>query len=810
MNKPSTIARIAWAICILIGIVLSLKALREPDLWWMYRTGEWMLENGQVTKSDPFSYTFAGTEWINVKWFFEVLIATGKNWFGVEFIFVFQALVTLLILTFFYKSANLIQQATSEESDYKNTPFAGLIFTGLLMLFTIDYRLIGRPEMTSHAMVAIYLWLFWKHYYQPSSKLILLLIPLQILWANMHEAFGIGMVLMLAYLGATWVHYAYGRKKNWSLEVPKLLSIAILVALLGIALNPRGIQMWLHPFEIFSQLENNQYTTELFSIWKTSYWEKQAYLNLLFLGISLLFVFLLPFAYKNRLAPKPVKAVDTKKKTKSKAKSKAKKASPTKEKAPSKTSLEYWFDTNIQKFGMANGLVFFMLFYLSITAYRNIPFFVLAAAPVFAVGMEAFFRKIKAQKWLNPLLLGLGLCFYGTIVTGKYHEWTGSRDTYGLQVLSSHNPVGAANFIQNNKVTGTCFSDYLTSSYLLWKLQPDFKTYIDLRDLDIFPTTFFTEFAKVTAVPSAFQEKDDSLNFNYVVLFRPQFPSLHQYLLNSTGYELVFVDPVACVYLKNNDQNEALIKKYGFTRNGFKDQFSKLEVVPSSTVPYLISKLFNPLYTPTDYSETDEDAIAGSYYLSLQQTNLAFERAKTSVRAGIEPWKGYELLGNIYNNAAFQGTNVDSLRQSYIRQAAYQYDQAILVKPDYISAIVGKATLSMQQQDFTTTIRLLNQALDINPSHPPAIQYLGLCYKILANQNGQDRINTQKWLDYSLQLNRLEPNNPTILLDIGIAYCYLGDCQKAVEYLKDIMSVPGLPPEEFKTANRCVKKCGGE
>ena len=235
-----------------------------------------------------------------------------------------------------------------------------------------------------------------------------------------------------------------------------------------------------------------------------------------------------------------------------------------------------------------------------------------------------------------------------------------------------------------------------------------------------------------------------------------------------------------------------------------------MEIIPSSGFSYLISKIFNPLYTPTDYSETDEDAIAGSYYLSLQQTNLAFERAKVSIQAGVEPWKGYELLGNIYNNAAFKGTNVDSLRQSYIQQATYQYSQAIQAKPGYISAIVGKATLSMQQQDFTTTIHLLNQALDINPNYPPAIQYLGLCYKILANQNGQDRVNTQKWLDYSLQLNRLEPNNPAILLDIGIAYCSLGNCQKSVEYLKDIMSVPGLPPEEFKTATRCVKQCSGE
>ncbi len=806
MNKQSTIARISWAICLLIGIVLSLKALREPDLWWMYRTGEWMLEHGQVTKTDPFSYTFAGTEWINVKWLFEILITVGKNWFGVEFIFVFQALVTILILTFFYKTTNIIHQYTSNQPSYQNRPFAGLIFTALLMLFTIDYRLIGRPEMTSHAMVAIYLWLFWKQHYRPSSKLILLLIPLQVLWTNMHEAFGIGMVLMLAYLGATWLHYIYAQKKQWQVDTPKLLSIAVLGALLAVSFNPRGIQMWWHPFEIFNQLGKNQYTTELASIWKLSYWEKQAYLNLLFLGVSLLFIFFYPFIQKKKRLPQEVKTTPVSQKKTKKTKKTQKKSTP--QKHNSKLGLVAWFDSNVQKFGLGNGLLFFMLFYLSITAYRNIPFFILAAAPLFAIGMEYLFRKINAAKWIYPLLLVLGVCFYGAVITGKYHEWSNSRDTYGLQVLSSHNPIGAAEFIQQHEIKGTCFSDYLTSAYLLWKLQPDFKTYIDLRDLDIFPTDFFTDFAKVTNIPSEFEAKDDSLNFNYVVLFRPKFQSLHQYLLTSTNYELVFVDPVASVYLKNTPQNKALIQQYGFTRNGFKDLFSDLKPVAASSTSYFISKVFNPLYTPTNYSETDEDAIAGSYYLSLQQTNLAFERAKASVLAGVEPWKGYELLGNIYNNAAFNSAIEDSLKQSYIQQAAYQYTQAIKAKPDYVSAIVGQATLSLQQQDFPVAIHLLNQAIAIDSDYAPAIQYLGLCYKILANQNGQDRANTQKWLDYSLQLNRITPDNPTILLDIGIAYCYLGNCSKAVEYLKGIMTIPGLPPEEFKTATRCIKNCG--
>lgn len=793
MNKQSTIARIAWGLCILVGLVLSLKSLREPDLWWMYRTGEWMLENGQVTKTDPFSYTFAGVEWVNVKWFFEVLIAMGKKIFGVEFIFVFQAIVTSFILFFFYKTSNLLKQQISQQEGAQ--PFAGLILVALLLLFTIDFRLIGRPEMTSHLMVSIYLFLFWKYHYQP-SKLIFALIPLQIFWTNMHEAFGTGMVLMLAYLVASWVQYLYLKNKEQNPEMPKWLSLAVLGALVGIVLNPRGYQMWLHPFEIFSQLENNQYTTELASIGKAMYWEKEAYLSMFFIATSLAFLIATPFLFRQTITKQVV--------TTSKDKNK-------KETTTTKTVTEMlpvnWLITNVQKYGLGNGLIFLMLFYLSTTAYRNIPFFIFAAAPILAVALDYLIEKIKYPKWIYPLTLGLAFSFYATIATGKYHEWTKSRDTYGLQVLSSHNPVGAAQFIQDNNIQGRCFSDYLTSSYLLWKLQPEFKTFIDLRDLDIFPTEFFSEFINMTAIPPEFEAKDDSLNFDYVVLFRPQFSGLHRHLVESSEYDLVFADPVACVYLKKIPKNEALIAKYGFVANGFKDIFSGLTPVQSTVIPYTISKILNPLYRPTDYAETDIDAIASSFYLNLKQTNLAINRANAAVQSGKQPWAGNELLGNIYNNYAFAPETVDSLRKGYIQKANYHYSQALAVNPTYTGAIIGKATISMQQQDFPTAINYYNQVLEIEPNNISAIQYIGMCYKLLANQKGQDPAYIQQWLDYTLHLDRLNPSNPYILLDIGIAYCILGNCPKAVEYLEDIMGVPGLPAEELKTAKRCMEKC---
>ena len=792
MKHQSTLHKIAWALCLLTGIVLSLKAIREPDLWWMYRTGEWMLEQGQVTRQDPFSYTFEGVEWINVKWLFEILISLAKSAFGVEFIFVFQALVTLVILSLFYRSAQLIYAANPSQKSVQ-TPFTGLFFAALLMLYTIDFRLIGRPEMTSHLMVAVYLYLFWKYYYRP-SKWIYALIPLQILWTNMHEAYGTGMILMSVYWLASCIQFRF-----WpvdSLKKDKLveLSKAVGIALIAVALNPRGIQMYWHPFEIYAQLGDNQFTTELAPIWKRSYWEPQAYFNMLFFALSLVLIALTPFIGRTKV--KEQKNTKAKKRTqKTGAVSKAKRLN--------------WWQHNIHRFGLANGTICLMLFYLSLTAFRNIPFFIIATAPLVAISIQLIINKFIKVRTAYGLAILCALLFYGAVISGKYHEWSKSRDQYGLQVLASHNPVGAANFIKEHQIQGTCFADYLTSSYLLWNLQPDFKTYIDLRDLDIFSKDFFTDFAQITAVPSLFDEKVDSFDFNYVVLFRPQFQTLQKHLLDSDAFDLVFVDPVACIYLRQNQTNATLIDQFGFKKNNYKDIFSSLQKVEASAITYYISKLFNPFYQPTDYSKTDENAIAGSYYLNLKLHQLAFDRANQSIQSNIEPWNGYELMGNLYNNLAFTPPLEDSLKTVYISQAKYYYNQSLGVKPDHINALIGKATIAMQQQDFNTAIFLYHQVLEIDPNFALAIQYLGLCHKILSNQKGQASSDTRLWLSYMQRLDKLNPDNPYIRLDIGIAHCILGDCEQSLDYLKGLIDVPGLPAEELKSAKSCLKRCGG-
>ena len=88
----------------LVAFVLGLKQIHEPDLWWMFRTGEWMVANGEIPTQDVFSYTHKGTDWISVKWLFE-LIAYGFAYFtGPESLSLLQAFVNVFLVVLIIKT----------------------------------------------------------------------------------------------------------------------------------------------------------------------------------------------------------------------------------------------------------------------------------------------------------------------------------------------------------------------------------------------------------------------------------------------------------------------------------------------------------------------------------------------------------------------------------------------------------------------------------------------------------------------------------------------------------------------------------
>jgi tetratricopeptide (TPR) repeat protein len=718
------LSRITWYFMFILGIVFCLKAIREPDLWWMYRTGEWMWSNG-VTYTDPFSYTQEGTEWINVKWFFEIIISTFKAIGGPEMVFVLQAIFTFLILFFISKTTKVLHTKIYPQATAP--PYLAMAIAGVIALISMDFRMIGRPEMSSHLLTAVYLYLFVFNHKNPDNKWIYALIPLQLLWTNLHEAFGVGMVLLIAFLGATWVEY-YFRKNIWgekNQKMPLLLTYAGLGALAVIVINPRGPEMWLHPFNIFGQLQDNKFTTELLSYKDAAYWAKEAYLNLGFFALAALAVVFLGLIRK-RIEPIVPKI-----------------KSPNNKKAVVGGDIEPW--SLLDRFGLGHLLLGAMLFYLSLTAYRNIPFFVIAATPLAALSIyNAFQWLYKKAEVLKIALAGMTLLLfvglYLSVVSSNYHKWTDSRDYYGLQVLNSHNPVGAANFIKENDIKGRAFADYLSSAYLLWALQPDFKTYIDLRDLDIFPSEFFNQYNQLLQQPGLFDKEDQKYKFDYVVLLRRNIevlPQLFVHLDDHPNYELVFVDPVAAIYLKKTEENKAVIEKFGLSKG--KDVYHPLEKATSSTLPFIITKIFNPFFQNKDYAEVDQDAIIAHFYYAIGESDRALSYAQKSIDRGLSDYRGYEIKGLVNARYFLDPESSAEKKKNAAREAETAFRNALTYNEKSLESLFGLGVLLKEQKKCGEAVQYFQSAKLLAPQHPMIQQHLNTCYQEMQKMPAQER-----------------------------------------------------------------------
>src|SRR5271157_1273127 len=156
MPSLKTLKWIAWSICLAVFMAFGIRNLREPDLWWILRTGEWIVKHLSVPNKDVFSYTFQNSPWINIKWLYEVIAYGLQQIGGAEFILITQVIVNALFFLFAYK---IYQQLRISQGKAEKTPTAGFIIASLVAVMGTEFRMTGRPEMLSHLFALIYFYL---------------------------------------------------------------------------------------------------------------------------------------------------------------------------------------------------------------------------------------------------------------------------------------------------------------------------------------------------------------------------------------------------------------------------------------------------------------------------------------------------------------------------------------------------------------------------------------------------------------------------------------------------------------------------
>jgi hypothetical protein len=164
-------------------VVAGDRLLIDPDTQWQITVGQWILDHRAVPETDVYSFTMRGASWISTQWLAQVAYAKAyawAGWSGPVALAAAASAVTFALLTRFL-SRRLSESAT-------------LVFVSVALALTAPH-ILARPHV-----LALPIMVAWvgglvaaaDRHGAPSFRLL----PLMVLWANLHGGFVFGIVLI--------------------------------------------------------------------------------------------------------------------------------------------------------------------------------------------------------------------------------------------------------------------------------------------------------------------------------------------------------------------------------------------------------------------------------------------------------------------------------------------------------------------------------------------------------------------------------------------------------------------------------------
>jgi hypothetical protein len=207
--------------------LLSIFKIQTYDLFYLLKTGEWILKHFAFPYQDPFSYT-ATLPWVAHVWLAGVIFHLLELTAGLKGLVIFNAFLAFLAFYLLFRAG-------------RNWG-GGVIATSFIVFLSFlsaryAERLFIRAEIFSLVFLAAYLYLIGRYRAQKltSQKFpkILYLFPiLQIFWSNCHAGSILGILVVFL-----WV---IGEGINSHFKWDKYLLLTLLLVFLSAFLNPYG------------------------------------------------------------------------------------------------------------------------------------------------------------------------------------------------------------------------------------------------------------------------------------------------------------------------------------------------------------------------------------------------------------------------------------------------------------------------------------------------------------------------------------------------------------------------------------------
>jgi hypothetical protein len=344
-----------------------------------------------------------------------------------------------------------------------------------------------RPQIFTYLLASIFLLVLTCYFQAGSYKLLLWLPPLTILWVNFHGGYVIGLTIILLFAAGAVCDWIAGLSDAITARrrVASLL-LTCVACLLAVPLNPNGLALYVYPLVT---LRSWGAQTDIME-WRSPDFHLSIFRP--FAALLLLTVAVLA------LSPKRPK--------------------------PSQVLL----------------FVFFAL--AALYGMRNLPFFVLVAFPLLAE--YAFLPAWRFPALSIGLRLTLQVVVLFLVAVASAQIATGHVGAE-LDREQFRFPARATSFLDTQKLPAPLFNSYDFGGYLIWRLYPRYRVYIDGRT-DLYGHAFFDEFLQVYQVnvdPRPILDRDGIRT----VLVEPQ-SSLARFLRTQVNWKLVYEDPTAVIF----------------------------------------------------------------------------------------------------------------------------------------------------------------------------------------------------------------------------------------------------------------------
>lgn len=464
------------------------------DYWWHMSSGRWIFEHLAIPTVDHFTYTVPQDDELRRKVILKAYYLGQLSfyfiytWFGVWGLLIYKSV--LLTLPFLLLWRYLCYKKVESMS--------GLVLIAILpfLLFRFDEL---RAVVFSFIGAVALLFLIEKFIDQLKMnqpvRIYYFLIPItMLLWSNLHRGFLIGWVLLAGYLFAESIDQI---RKTSSLNALayKKLGILFVVSIVVSILNPNGLDPVIANF---SELKGpfSMVVDEFFTLWAYS---KLYGAEFIFYGCLAISIFGGYFMLRS------------------------------------------WRDLNPVHPLLMVGFI--------VQGFSTFRFSYFLAVMVLALAAPYYSETSQRIKTSYPALLFTMLV--AVIVALGYFSSQRTALIYGPWE-NAYVPTAAVQYVMDKKPPGNIFNAFEYGGYLGWKLYPDYKIFIDQRNLDY---AVYQEYAK--ARNGQYQAVFNKYDVNIVIFYVTQpvlnkVPPVVAKLLYDIEWQVVFVDKRSIVFVRTS------------------------------------------------------------------------------------------------------------------------------------------------------------------------------------------------------------------------------------------------------------------